>query len=70
MTRIVAVDSARASLVATRRPEVEEAFQSNVKLVADGSMALDQPIRALVLRRGHNYGKTSSNVLESNLRRQ
>ncbi len=70
VTHIVAVDSTRASLVAMRRPEVEATFQRNAKLVADGSMVLDQPMRALVLRQGHNFSKLPSNGLEPDLHRQ
>lgn len=49
LTRIVAVDPARASLVKERRPEVEYAFHRYAQATADGRMVLDQPMRAHVL---------------------
>ncbi len=49
LARIVAVDPARAAVVAERRPEVETAFQRHARVAADGRMTLEQPMRAHVL---------------------
>jgi ubiquinone/menaquinone biosynthesis C-methylase UbiE len=48
LARIVAVDPARAKVVAQRRPEVEVAFRRYAR-AADGRMTLEQPMRAHVL---------------------
>lgn len=50
LARIVAVDPARAATVAERRPGVEAAFGRHARAAADGSMTLDQPMRAHVLK--------------------
>lgn len=49
LARIVAVDPARAAVVAERRPAVETAFGRHARATADGRMALEQPMRAHVL---------------------
>jgi hypothetical protein len=49
LTRIVGVDPTRAEVVAQRRPEVEAAFRRCAQPAADGSMTLEQPMRAHVL---------------------
>jgi len=49
LVRIVAVDPARASVVAEHRPEVEAAFLRHARVAADGRMTLEQPMRAHVL---------------------
>lgn len=48
--RIVAVDPARATLVAERRSKVEAAFRRHARVAGDGCMTLKQPMRAHVLR--------------------
>lgn len=48
--RVVAVDPARAAAVAENRPEIEAAFRRHARVAADGRMALEQPMRAHVLR--------------------
>lgn len=50
LAHIVAVDPARAATVAGRRPEVEAAFGRHARAAAEGGMALEQPMRAHVLR--------------------
>ncbi len=50
LARVVAVDPARAAVVAGRRPEVEAAFGRHARAAADGRMTLDQPMRAHVLK--------------------
>jgi len=50
LRRIVAVDQARATIVARRRGEIEAAFSRMAERDADGVPVLDQPIRAHVLR--------------------
>ncbi len=50
LARVVAVDPARAAVVAGRRPEVEAAFGRHARADADGRMTLDQPMRAHVLK--------------------
>ena len=49
LARIVAVDPARAEMVAERRSEVEAAFRRHAQVAADGRMTLEQPMRAHVL---------------------
>jgi ubiquinone/menaquinone biosynthesis C-methylase UbiE len=49
LARIVAVEPARARVVAHRRPEVEAAFRRHARDAADGRMTLEQPMRAHVL---------------------
>ena len=49
LVRIVAVDPARAAVVAESRPEIEAAFRRYARVVADGRMVLEQPMRAHVL---------------------
>ncbi len=49
LARVVAVDPARASLAAERRPEVEAAFRRHARIAADGRTILEQPMRAHVL---------------------
>lgn len=49
LARVVAVDPARASLAAERRPEVEAAFRRHARTAADGRTFLEQPMRAHVL---------------------
>jgi ubiquinone/menaquinone biosynthesis C-methylase UbiE len=49
LVRIVAVDPARAAVVAEQRPEVEAAFLRHARVAADGRMTLEQPMRAHVL---------------------
>lgn len=46
----VAVDPARAARVAGSRPEVEAVFRRHAGTTPDGRVALDQPMRAHVLR--------------------
>jgi hypothetical protein len=48
--RIVAVDPARATLVAERRSKIEAAFRRHARVAGDGCMTLKQPMRAHVLR--------------------
>jgi len=50
LSRVVAVDPARAAVAAERRTEVEAAFQHHAQVAADGRMTLEQPMRAHVLR--------------------
>ena len=50
LDRVVAVDPARAALVARNRPEVEAAFSRYASVAPDGGVALDQPMRAHVLK--------------------
>lgn len=50
LARVVAVDPARAAVVAGRRPEIEAAFGRHARAAADGRMTLDQPMRAHVLK--------------------
>lgn len=50
LARVIAVDPARAAVVAGRRPEVEAAFGRHARAAADGRMTLDQPMRAHVLK--------------------
>ncbi|MEJ7841159.1 MAG: class I SAM-dependent methyltransferase [Rubrobacter sp.] len=50
LSRVVAVDPARAAVAAERRPEVEAAFRCHAQVAADGRMTLEQPMRAHVLR--------------------
>jgi len=50
LQRVVAVDPARAALVAQSRPEVEAAFRHYAKAAPDGAVTLDQPMRAHVLK--------------------
>jgi len=52
LDRVVAVDPARAATVEERRPEVEAAFRRYASAAPDGGMALDQPMRAHVLKPG------------------
>ena len=49
LAHIVAVDPARAKLVAKCRAEVEADFQRHTRITPDGRMALEQPMRAHVL---------------------
>lgn len=49
IARIVAVDPARAVVVAERRPEVEAAVRRHARTAADGRMTLEQPMHAHVL---------------------
>lgn len=49
LARIVAVDPARAAVVAERRPDVEAAFRRHARVTEGGRMALEQPMRAHVL---------------------
>jgi ubiquinone/menaquinone biosynthesis C-methylase UbiE len=49
LVRTVAVDPARAEVLAQRRPEVETAFRRYAQYAADGRMTLEQPMRAHVL---------------------
>jgi hypothetical protein len=49
LVRIVAVDPARAALVAERRSKVEAAFRRHARVAADGRVVLEQPMRAYVL---------------------
>jgi ubiquinone/menaquinone biosynthesis C-methylase UbiE len=49
LVRIVAVDPARAALVAERRSKVEAAFRRHARVAADGRVVLEQPMRAHVL---------------------
>jgi ubiquinone/menaquinone biosynthesis C-methylase UbiE len=49
LARIVAVDTTRADVVAHRRPEVEAVFRRYARPAAEGSMALEQPMRAHIL---------------------
>ncbi|MBA2619209.1 MAG: class I SAM-dependent methyltransferase [Rubrobacter sp.] len=49
LVRIVAVDPARAAVVAEHRPEIEAAFRRHARVAGDGRMALEQPMRAHVL---------------------
>ncbi|QIN81877.1 methyltransferase domain-containing protein [Rubrobacter tropicus] len=49
LARVVAVDPARAPVVAENRPEIEAAFRLHAR-VADGRTTLEQPMRAHVLR--------------------
>lgn len=50
LVRIVAVDPARTAAVEERRPEIEAAFRRYAQAAADGRIALEQPLRAHVLR--------------------
>ena len=50
LARIVAVDPARAAVVAEHRPEIEATFRCHAQVAADGRMTLEQPMRAHVLR--------------------
>ena len=52
LARVVAVDPARAAVVAARRPEAEAAFGRHARAAADGRMTLEQPMRAHVLVAG------------------
>ena len=52
LVRVVAAEPARAAAVEERRPEIEAAFRRYGRIVANGRMALDQPIRAHVLSAG------------------
>lgn len=49
LARIVAVDPARAAVVAEHRAEVEAAFRRHARVAADGRVTLEQPMRAHVL---------------------
>ena len=49
LARVVAVDPARAPVVAENRPEIEAAFRRHARVAADGRMVLEQPMRAHVL---------------------
>ncbi len=49
LVRIVAVDPARAAVVAESRPEIEAAFRRHARVAADDRMVLEQPMRAHVL---------------------
>ncbi len=49
LVRIVALDPARAALVAERRSKVEAAFRRHARVAADGRVVLEQPMRAYVL---------------------
>jgi ubiquinone/menaquinone biosynthesis C-methylase UbiE len=49
LTRIVAVDPARASAVTENRPEIEAAFQRHARVTSEGGFVLEQPMRAHVL---------------------
>lgn len=49
LLRIIAVDPARAAVVAERRPEVAAAFGRHARVAADGGVTLEQPMRAHVL---------------------
>jgi hypothetical protein len=46
---VVAVDPARAAVVAERRSKVEAAFRRQARVAADGRVVLEQPMRAHVL---------------------
>ncbi len=46
---VVAVDPARAAVVAERRSKVEAAFRRHARVSADGCVVLEQPMRAHVL---------------------
>ncbi len=52
LARVVAAEPARAAAVEERRPEIEAAFRRYGRIVANGRMELDQPIRAHVLAAG------------------
>jgi ubiquinone/menaquinone biosynthesis C-methylase UbiE len=49
LTRIVAVEPARAKVVAERRSEIEAAFRRHARTAADGRMTLEQPMLAHIL---------------------
>ena len=49
LVRIVAVDPARAAVVAERRSNVEAALRRHARVAADGRVVLEQPMRAHVL---------------------
>jgi ubiquinone/menaquinone biosynthesis C-methylase UbiE len=49
LARIVAVEPARAAVVAERRPQIEAAFRRNAQVAADGHAVLEQPMRAHVM---------------------
>ena len=49
LVRIVAVDPARAAVVAERRSKVEAAFRRHARVAADRRVVLEQPMRAHVL---------------------
>jgi ubiquinone/menaquinone biosynthesis C-methylase UbiE len=49
LVRIVAVDPARAAMVAEHRSKIEAAFRRHARVAADGRMVLEQPMRAHVL---------------------
>ncbi len=49
LVRIIAVDPARAAVVAESRPEIEAAFRRHARVAADDRMVLEQPMRAHVL---------------------
>jgi ubiquinone/menaquinone biosynthesis C-methylase UbiE len=46
---VVAVDPARAAVVAEHRSKIEAAFRRHARVAADGRMTLEQPMRAHVL---------------------
>ena len=50
LVRIVAVDPARAAIVAEHRFKIEATFWRHARVVAGGRMTLEQPMRAHVLR--------------------
>ena len=49
LTRIVAVEPARAKVVAERRSEIEAAFRRHARTATDGRMTLEQPMLVHVL---------------------
>jgi len=51
LTRVCAVDPARAAMIEARRPVVEAAFETAAKREADGRYGLVQPLRIQVLAR-------------------